>query len=136
MGAWAAFSGCAAGLASGAAFAGFWGWGAFSAFAAFPAGEGFSAFVAEAVFCPAFSFFAVGSFFVGAALSFASLGGRPFRFGGSVPFSPFCFGAASFVPLAASFAGVAGAVLPGAFPSYAGVGFCASFFPAMISEKL
>lgn len=70
----------------------------------------FSAFVAVAVFCPAFSFFAAGSFFVGAALSFASLGGRPFRFGGSVPFSSFCFGAASFVPLAASFVGGAGTV--------------------------
>ena len=40
---------------------------------------------------------------------FASLGGQPFRFGGSVPFSPFCFGAASFVPLAASFSGEVGA---------------------------
>lgn len=90
----------------------FWDWGAFSASAAFPAGEDFSVFMAVAVFCLAFSFFAVGSFFVGAALSFASLGGRPFRFGGSVSFSSFCFGAASFVPLAASFAGEAGAALP------------------------
>ena len=106
-----------------AAFAGFWGWGVFSALVTFPGGGDFSFFVAVAVICPAFSFFAVVSFFGEATFSLASLGGRPFRFGGS----------GSFTPFSSSLAAFCGASFSGSFTVFSGAAasgvFCA--FPEM-----